>query len=396
MSAARPGSAGNRVPHTLSLLAALVCAGGALTGCGSVPAPAPLTIAVTGSMAEPAPWSPALEDLATRHALRAAVPGDGTVSVVVSTNPAVAAVDLTPLRAGREVEQDQTLARERVRALIPGLRTALTTVPPEAGGADLLGTYRRAVQATPGGGTVVLVSSGVQTVDPLDVRALGWDLDADAVAGDLKSRGLVPDARGRRVEFLGLGIAFGTQPALPLPAAKRITELWRAVCAASGADACVVRDDDLPRALSASERPVPVVPVDATATACQGSSVLPASVAFAADRAVLLDGADLYLRPIADGLRRCPGARTVRIGGHTARVGPGVSGVELSALRAGAVRERLVALGVAPGLFGPVEGFGSARPTVDNMPGGVFSEPLARQNRRVEITVTTKEGTSPS
>ncbi|MER6562759.1 OmpA family protein [Streptomyces sp. NPDC001027] len=384
-----------------TLAPALVLAGlaaGVLTACGSVPAPAPLTIAVTGSMAEPAPWAPVLEDLAVDHALRAADPGDGTVSVVVSTDPEVTEVDLTPLRDASEVEQDPATARRKVLAKTARLRSALTANMPDADGLDLLGTYRRALGTTPADGTIVLVSSGVQTVDPLDVRTLGWDFDAAAVVRDLRGRGLVPDASGRYIEFVGLGIAYGTQPGLPLPAARRITALWRAVCAASGAASCTVRDDGdgVPLLPSASGRPVPVVPVAATPTSCAGTLVVPASVTFAADDATLRAGADRYLKPVADSLRGCPAGRVARITGHTAQVGGGPDGFALSEARARAVRDRLVRLGVDPGLLGPVEGLGSTRPVVDNLPGGVFAEPLARQNRRVEITVTTKEGPDPS
>lgn len=386
-----------RARGPVALLVALVgLAGGTLTACGAVPSPGPLTIAVTGSTAEPAPWAPVLEELAVRHALRAVDPGDGAVSVVVSGDPRVARVDLTPLRDGREVEQDPAAARRGVLERTPALRSALTTTTPARDGLDLLGTYRRALRATPRGGTVVLLSSGVQTVDPLDLRTLGWAFDAGATVRDLERRGLVPDARGRHVEFVGLGVVHGTQPELPLPAARRVTALWEAVCAASAAASCTVRDDDVPRLPSASDRPVPVVPVAATPTSCRGTFVLPVSVAFAADDATLKAGADRYLRPVADALARCPADRTVRITGHTARTGGAPGGFGLSADRARAVHDRLVRLGVAPALLGRVEGVGSTRPVVDNMPGGVFSEPLARQNRRVEITVTTQEGPTPS
>ncbi|MBP2034247.1 OmpA family protein [Streptomyces avidinii] len=402
----------------LSVPALLGLAVGALTACGTGPAPTALTIAVTASMAEPAPWAPALNDLAVRHALRAVEPGDGAISVVVSTDAQVTEVDLTPLRGPREVEQDPATAREKVLAEAAHLRSALAASRPAAEGLDLLGTYRRALRTTPSGGTVVVVSSGVQTVDPLDVRTLGWDFDPGAVVGHLKGRGLVPDAHGRHVEFIGLGVAYGTQPELPLPAAQRITALWHAVCGASGAASCTVRDDDVPRLPPVSERPVPVVAVAVPRTSCAGTFVVPASVTFAADDARLGAGAERYLVPIADSLRRCPAGGVVRITGHTARVGTAVSGLDLSVRRARAVRDRLIRLGVAPGLLGPAEGAGSGRPLVENMPGGVFSEPLARLNRRVEVTVVsaaparaetgatktgtatlpveTKEGTDPS
>ncbi|MFJ9631403.1 OmpA family protein [Streptomyces sp. NPDC101175] len=355
-----------------------------------------MTIAVTGSMAEPAPWAPVLEDLAVRHALGAAEPGEGEVSVVVSTDPEVAEVDLTPMRDESEVEQDPDTAKKKVLARVARLRSALTANTPDADGLDLLGTYRRALRSTPAGGTIVLVSSGVQTVDPLDVRTLGWNFDVAAVVRDLRGRGLVPDGSGRHVEFVGLGIAYGTQPGLPLPAAKRITALWRAVCVASEAASCTVRGDDVPLLPSASDRPVPVVPTAATPTSCAGTFVIPESVSFARDDATLRRGVDRYLKPVANSLRSCPAGRVVRITGHTAQVGSGASGFALSEARARAVRDRLVRLGVDPGLIGPVEGVGSTRPVVDNMPGGVFTEPLARQNRRVDITVTMKAGADPS
>lgn len=206
----------------------------------------------------------------------------------------------------------------------------------------------------------------------------------------------MPDASGRHVEFVGLGIAYGTQPELPLPAAQRITALWRAVCQASGAASCTVRDDDVPRLMSSSQRPVPVVPVGATPTSCKGTYVVPTSVTFAADDAHLKADADRYLRPIADSLEHCGADVVVRITGHTAQVGTAASGFALSTQRARAVGDRLVRLGVSPALIGSVEGAGSTRPRVDNMPGGVFAEQLARQNRRVEITVTPKEGPDPS
>ncbi|MDX3520060.1 OmpA family protein [Streptomyces scabiei] len=387
----RPGLTPRTTP-LLSALAVCALAVGALTSCGSVPGPTALTVAVTGSMAEPAPWAPVVEDIAVRHALNAVGPGDGKVSVVVSTNPRVTEVDLTPLRDAREVEQDRATAGEQARAKAAGLRRAMTGGRPAADGLDLLGTYRRALRATPDGGTVVVVSSGVQTADPLDLRTLGWTFDPGTVVRDLKNRSLVPDATGRHVEFVGLGVVFGTQPELPLPAARRITALWRAVCAASGAASCTVRDDDVPRLPPASERPVPVVPVGATPTSCKGTYVVPASVTFTADDARLAPGADRYLRPVADSLRRCGTDVVVTITGHTARVGTGASGFALSGRRARAVSERLVRLGVSPALIGSVEGVGSTRPRVDNMPGGVFAERLARRNRRVEITVTPKEG----
>jgi outer membrane protein OmpA-like peptidoglycan-associated protein len=369
-------------------LGAVVIAAAALPSACSVPHTDPLTIAVSASGAEPAPWALPLGDLAVRHAVAAVAAGDGAVSLVVAGSPEVGRVDLTPMRDADEVEQDPESARIRVQALLPRLRGALLDARPSTDGVDLLALFRRALEATPADGTVVLVSSGAQTADPLDLRRLGWDFVIPEVVADLRTRGLVPDAAGRRVEFFGLATVAGTQAELPLPAAAKLTGLWQAICVASGAASCTIHSGDFARTPSPSTRPVPVITVDATPTRCRGTDIVPGDVAFGSNDATLGPAADAALRPIAEKLAHCPGGRIAWFTGHTATVPSGDTGLALSARRAEAVRDRLARLGVPASVLGPATGAGSTRPLVDNMPGGAFSEELARLNRRVEITIT--------
>ena len=370
--------------------AAAVAALGSSAGC-SAPVATPLTIALTASAAEPAPSAAVLDRFATAHARAAVQPGDGTVAVVVPGTAEPVRVDLTPLRNADEVEQDPEQAEQKVQTALPALRAVFDAAAPGLDGLDALGLYRRAVQTTPTGGTVVLVTSGVQTLDPVDLRTLRWDFDPDRVVADLAARGLLPDASGRNVSLLGLGITAGSQPDLPLPAATKIVALWHGICARSGAVSCTVLTDDLPRHPGASRRPVPVVPVDVTPTRCQGSVVLPEAVTFPKNEAVLTTAADAVLRPIAENLWHCPAGRVATFTGHTAQVPSGDDGIPLSRRRAVAIRDRLAELGVPSTVLGAVRGLGCTAPIVANMPGGVFSETLARINRRVEITITLEE-----
>lgn len=360
------------------------------TACAVPQNPPPLTIAVTATAAEPAPWGPVLAERALDHAVRAVQRGGGQVSVVSGGH--VETVDLTAMRDENEVEQDRETARATVTASLPRLEQVLVSARPGADGLDLLATYRRALEASASGATVLLVSSGLQTADPLNFRVLGWGFDIAAVVADLVGRGLVPDASGRHVQFLGLGVVHGTQPLLALPNAAKVVALWQALCQASNAASCTVLTDDLPRRGPVSDQPVPLVPVTVTPTACAGSVSVPDAVSFGPNSAVLLPTADAVLVPVAEELRRCPAGRQATFTGHTAQVPGGGDGQALSVRRAEAIRARLAQLGVPAFVLGDALGAGSSRPLVDNLPGGHFSEPLARLNRRVEITIAATKG----
>ncbi len=370
-----------------SVLVPALCLLLSSAACGE--AAASMTVAATGTGAEPAAWSDRISEIAVRHATAAVRAGDGAVTVLIGPDAPAATVDLTPLRTPTEVEQDVELAHAKAEGRLGELRELLGRGVPAAAGLDLLETFRRAVDATPAPGTVVLVSSGVQTVDPLDLRRLGWDFDPVAVADDLAARGLVPQARGRVVVLLGLGNTAGSQPRLPLPAAAKVVQLWHAICVRSGASGCEESAGGPPGAAPGARPEVPLVPVELPGTRCRGAEVLPASVLFARDEPTLAPGADEALRPVAERLKQCPAGRVATFTGHTAAVPDGDRGFSLSLDRATAVRDRLGALGVPRSLLGPVNGIGSTRPLVDNLPGGVFTESLAALNRRVEITVTT-------
>ena len=110
------------------------------------------------------------------------------------------------------------------------LRTEAATGP-----FDLLQLISTAVRATSHPGTLLILSSGLSTAGGLNLRAVGWDANPAAVAGQLKQRGLLPRLTGWRLDFSGLADRGRRQPSLPLPQRTTLTAYWMAICRAAGA-----------------------------------------------------------------------------------------------------------------------------------------------------------------
>jgi outer membrane protein OmpA-like peptidoglycan-associated protein len=109
-------------------------------------------------------------------------------------------------------------------------------------------------------------------------------------------------------------------------------------------------------------------------------------VLFDAGRAELGPGAQRSIDKLAEFLKAYP-KRTVLIEGHTDNTGDEDFNVKLSQQRADAVRDKLVAKGIASQRI-RTKGYGPKFPVVDN------NTPAGRQlNRRVEVVVL-NEGAS--
>lgn len=310
------------------------------------------------------------------------------VDVISSGRNDVIHVDLTPMR-GNEVEAMPAQAKTKVKERIGDLTVRLSTTTAGQPGLDALTLLDRAARYTSPGDSIILETSGIQTVDPLDLRTLGWQFNPERVVTDLVSKEVIPDLSGRQVMFAGLGSAMGTQPPLPRPAHVQVEKLWLAICAAGNAKSCSLAAKPLELTAPVATNSVPVVPVESVSTTCAARMMsVPAAAAFAGDSAALLDGADRALTPIARALRQCPQGSTASIVGHAADPTPGVvDALQLSDQRAEAVRVRLIALGAPHTVFTDVRGVGDTEPKVDNWINGEFSEPLAALNRRVDVSI---------
>jgi outer membrane protein OmpA-like peptidoglycan-associated protein len=109
-------------------------------------------------------------------------------------------------------------------------------------------------------------------------------------------------------------------------------------------------------------------------------------VYFATDRAVILARSHGLLNQVAAVLGARPDIRSVRVEGHTDSRGSDTHNLDLSNRRAQAVREYLVAQGIAPERL-TSEGFGETRPIDSNNTSAGRAE-----NRRVEFVITEQTG----
>ncbi|MGD9988028.1 hypothetical protein [Pseudonocardia sp.] len=334
---------------------------------------------------------------AVRRPLRAAaldrdLPG-ADATVVSASRPDVEVVDLEPRRPNGDVELGPR-RDDLVDARLDELQRAVDRAAAAGGGGDLLAALD--VARRTGAKAIVVLSAGLSTTDPLDMRLIGWDQDPEAVAADLKARGLLPDLGGTAVTFSGLGLTAGSQPALELPARAALTRQWLAVCAAAGAASCSVDDSVRPFRPPLVSTPSPVVPVPRAATTHGPGGIdtvsVPAPLLFRANSCDLVDveAARAVVAPIADRLRL--GGWTVSVSGRTAPVGPG-DGVELATCRAGAAADLLRALRVPESAIGEVRGDGSlADPPGAGLGADGRPDPAALAAlRRVLFTLTPKE-----
>jgi K(+)-stimulated pyrophosphate-energized sodium pump len=104
---------------------------------------------------------------------------------------------------------------------------------------------------------------------------------------------------------------------------------------------------------------------------------------FATGSATILPESQEQLNNIASILKAYPDVR-IRIGGYTDSTGNAAANQRLSQQRAHAVRQALIARGVAPSRV-TAEGYGASHPIADN----ATPEGRAR-NRRISVRVTAK------
>jgi outer membrane protein OmpA-like peptidoglycan-associated protein len=343
-----------------------------------------VVIAATATANEPAP-SLSAADLQLLNSV-AQHSSNGIAFVVSPAGGQSARLPLTPRRTDGQIEYGP----RRPQLLSDNIRRVQDRLRAEAAGGrfDLLDTILAASRVTPAPATMVLLSSGVSTAGGFDLRQVGWAEPPAAAAAALKSRGLLPDLNGWTIIFSGLGQTSGRQPALPLPQQTTLAAYWLAICHAAGATAC--RVDESPRRLSPSRStvPVPVVPVPAvqsiTGPHQQKKSIVPADLLFRFASSTLVPAANSYLSPIAE--QEIHGHYFVSITGEASPDGGSAAyNDRLSALRARAVQDRLVTLGVPSSKIIRVRGVGTDHQTCTVH--GTLDESRCAQLRRVVIVL---------
>jgi outer membrane protein OmpA-like peptidoglycan-associated protein len=386
--------------HVL-LAALLAMAGAQLCACGilspaaapSTPAPVPcrptgyypLTMAIGARANVPKPQVPAdvqglMRDVATQRQQITLIRADGSPTVVFDQRPSTGAVNTAAIK------------QEAAAYLAAAQQRLAKDIFAKAPGADVLAALSLSARATPSGGTVVLVDSGLQTAAPIDFandRLL--EANPSDVADYLAKENLLPDLKGRTVYLVGLGNTAPPQQPLDNNQRAHVVDTWKAIAEKSGA--CVVTEQQAnsePSLAGLPEVPVVAAPAEPSPNFC-GTVELGESdnISFEPDSATFRspEAAKDTLRKFADVMR--DGRHRADLMGTTASEGPVAGRLELSARRANAVKDVLVGLGV-PAADLSARGVGSdwdgRQPDIG--PDGQLLPGPAGQNRKVVMTIT--------
>jgi len=282
------------------------------------------------------------------------------------------------------IQQDINQYVDGVISILTGSR--LHAAAPQA---DVLGALSLAAAATPAGGNIVVIDSGLQTTAPLEYQVPGMLMSPPSdVVKFLQSGGLIPALSGRHVLLYGFGYTAAPQAALDQPERENVVAQWKAIVAAGGACVSV---DTTPNtnAETAGLPAVSTVPLPPPTIfkAC-GTTVLSneGSVGFDDGNASFRDppAARSTLTRLATVLNQ--GTEPVTLIGSTSTEGGDAINNPLSTERAAAVKSVLVSLGVAASRI-TVVGDGAHYPgrVNDVGPDGQLLLPQAEQDREVIV-----------
>jgi outer membrane protein OmpA-like peptidoglycan-associated protein len=358
-----------------------------------------ILVTATGNELE-AHLSPAVRAELTTVALRG-----GSVAVLALPQTRLVPIPLTPrLPSGAVDHGPGRIAR--AEQLVAGIDAALAAAASTAAQLDLLTPLNTVVGLTAStGGPVrnrlIVISSGLSTVDPLNLNGIGWLQDPRQLAEDLRARHLLAPGWGHwHVTFAGLGRSAGRQTPLPEPARQQLVRYWLAICSAAGALSCDADSQPATTTTPARGHSVPTVevPMIETRRGPHGSTEtdLPEPVLFDRGSARLRPGASAALAPLA-ALARRQRSRVCITGMTDAVTGSAAFNLRLSAQRAQAVMRQLIELGVSQAQIICARGVGSSR----NLPGADLTngEPdltKAAELRRVVLTFLPAPDRTPS
>jgi outer membrane protein OmpA-like peptidoglycan-associated protein len=385
-----------RHPHRLvapALAACLVAA--ALAGCSSSAATSGACSqahkrnlgVVAGSTAnEPATQLPAS---ATKQ-LQATGESNGSVTIVVpSGTPQARGTTLLGSTANDEIvcKSDQRNKLTQVTSYINALKAST----PEVDFLDSIDQAARNLGHDSMG--VLVVGSGLQTVDPLNFAVQGLlTADPQQVAADLKSKGELPKhLEGVTVYWSGLGDVAGPQQPLTITVRSNLEAIWAAIVKAAGGTLSVL-PEPASGAPATGLPAVTTVSVPAAATKTDWSHpivVRDSDLLFVKNTATFSQPATAQqvLAGLVPAIEQ--NGQTVTITGTASKdqATSNASDLVLSKQRADAVKQALVTLGVPASLLvtaGVGHDWCGFKPETDAT--GAYSDALAAQNRSVILT----------
>ncbi|MGH3942710.1 MAG: OmpA family protein [Pseudonocardiaceae bacterium] len=358
-----------------------------------------IAIAVSGRANSPAPSLPNQVLRIVGAAVLASPPdGSGPVFTVHRIHGRPDTVWKNSFSSTADPDNKPAVSEDR-QIFFDSLFQAVHSVRSEDGEVDVLAALSSSGRAAGPTGTVMLIDSALQTVDPLDFTQPGL---LDAATGDvvdfLRANNRLPQLMGRRVILAGIGDTAEPQPVLDDGRRFRVAEIWKEIAEAGGAACVEVIEETRDGAAPTGVPEVDIVPVPAPPSfdpRSQGDLVLDENtVGFVGDLDVLREPetARKVLTPVAEYLKGDP-SRRILLTGTTACARTAAFRHELSEKRALAVRRVLVdELGTGSDQI-DVRGVGSNFPEYqpDRGPNGQLPG-LAVANRTVRLTVL-KPGT---
>jgi outer membrane protein OmpA-like peptidoglycan-associated protein len=299
--------------------------------------------------------------------------GDGTASRQT--------VDLTPKLSNGTILKVASRANQVTAEKISQISSDLNANGPSVRGQALfLGLEHLQVDTS---APIFIISSLLDTSDPLDFRKLGFDVAPSEVVKTLKAADELPDLENADITILVRPVA-GKQTDLRPPQRDYLKAVWRQVLVASGARR--VRFDFVDGTTPISTVTSPTVPIPAPPSTLvpvdpkTGNCHLDTSAYFASDSARLLAAAATKAA-----LKRCVAGisptNIVTVTGWTAGADPNNQiAIRLSKQRAQAIANLLEQLGVAHRQL-VVRGYGNQRRPIAN-------NPYDPRNRTVLVAIT--------
>jgi outer membrane protein OmpA-like peptidoglycan-associated protein len=321
--------------------------------------------------------------------------GKPVLIVVAAGQPELITPKLASVHGGSLAQQNSPWAQQdfqHLQAVIAGIR-------PDSPGVDDLAALSVAADAARSAGIphadLIVLDSGLDDRGALDFTVPGMVAATPSEAvGELARSGNVPDLDGFRVLLVGLGYTAPPQPPLPARWRANVTQIWTRLVTSARAKVRMIPQPPTRDVSVTTSMPVKLIPVPAdppvrpadrtTIVFTQESAVrfLPDSSAFA-DRTT----AAKALAPIARWLA-ANRSRHAWLVGTTADVNSLADQIRLSILRAGHVRDVLMAQGALAAQIS-TRGVGSDFPQFipDRNSTGILLAGPATLNRSVRITL---------
>lgn len=349
----------------------------------------PLTVLVVDNTASgPAGTNPLPGSVTT--ALQQAQAKEGALVILgvngAGRNPLLVkeiALDPDPGHTSRDADSARAIA---IGCVAQWASTAVTR--PAEPGSDILSALDAAIRRAPA--QIIVMSDGLDNVDPLDLNKIGYGTDPASVVASLRNTKSVDHATGQAsVLWADLGVT-----SRPIPDAVRdsVKQLWTAILRDAGLPVTFAPDETeaAPVPPQAPADMVKLPAVTTTAIGCHTTVTIPADLLFRPGDWHLTGASGVLAQARGD---LSESGSSAVISGHTAEYGSPAYRHQLSIARAQAVARALESEGVSKSRL-KVVGDGSARPAENEFPsgpGGPHDLAAAAANRRVVIDITRGE-----